>query len=171
MLDELTRIDAVKRLANQRVRANARIPIVGGLTRDAISEVGERGGDLLEALVNNVRGKSIPLFESTAVLRDVNPAMVSVIRTELIQKGTSFMTGVNSLLNRSRKRVKQTIPDAASKHRLGVTVYCFQDAHEFVDHALSELGKGRRKNLRRAPRPVHKPGNRKFPGSGRQRRQ
>jgi Family of unknown function (DUF6502) len=165
MLDELTRTDAVERLANQQVRANSRIPIVAGLTSDAISEVGERGGDLLEALVNNVRGKSIPLFEATAVVRDVNPAMVSVIRTEIIQKGTSFITGVNSLLNRSRKGVKRTIPDAVNSCRLGFTVYCFQDEHEFADDTLTEVGKGHRKNLRRAPRPVIKPGNRKFPGS------
>jgi Family of unknown function (DUF6502) len=167
MLDELTRTNAVERLSNQQVRANSRIPIVAGLTGDAISEIGERGGDLLEALVNNVRGKSIPLFEATAVVRDVNPAMVSVIRSEIIQKGTSFITGVNSLLNRSRKGVKRTIPDAMNSCRLGFTVYCLQDEHEFADDTLTEVGKGRRKNLRRAKRAANKPGNRKFPGFGR----
>lgn len=171
MLDELTRTDAVERLADQRVRANSRIPIVAGLTSDAISEVGERGGDLLEALVNNVRGKSIPLFEATAVMRDVNPAMVSVIRREVIQKGTSFMTDVNSLLNRSRKRVKRTIPDAVNRCRLEVTVYCLQDELEFVEDTLTDVGKGRRKNLRRTPSAVNKARNRKFPGSGKSKSQ
>jgi hypothetical protein len=170
MLDELTRINAVECLANQRVRANSRIPIVAGLTSDAIFELGERGGDLLEALVNNVRGKSIPLFEATAV-RDVNPAMVSVIRTEIIQKGTSFITDVNSLLNRSRKRVKRTIPDAVNRCRLGVTVYCLEDEQMFVEDTLTDVGKRRRKNLRRAPRAVNKPRNRKFPGSGKSKSQ
>ena len=160
MLDELTKTGAVERLANQRVRANSRVPIAAGLTSDAISEIGERGGDLLEALVNRVQGKSIPLFEATAVVRDINPAMVSDIRTEIIQKGTSFITSVNSLLNRSRKGVKRTIPDAANRCRFGFTAYCLQDEHESVDDTLARNGQGRRKNLRRAPRAANKPGSR-----------
>jgi hypothetical protein len=165
MLDELTRIGAVERLANQQVRANSRTPIVAGLTSDAISKVGERGSQLLEALVNSVRCKSLPIFEATAVVRDVNSTMASIIRTEIIQKGTSFITGVNSLLNRSRKGAKEPIPDAAINYHLEVIAYCFQDEHEFINNSLSDIGKGRRKNLRRAPRAMNKPGHRKFPGS------
>lgn len=160
MLDELTRIDAVERLANQRVRANSRTPMVAGLTSDAISKVGERGGRLLETLVNTARGKSTPLFEATTVARNVDPTMASIIRTGITQKGTRFVTGVNSLLNRSRRGVKQRTPEAVNSCHLGVTVYCFQDEHELVDDTLSEFGKERRKNLRRVPRAIKKPGNR-----------
>jgi hypothetical protein len=166
MLDELTRIDAVERLANQRVRANSRAPIIAGLTIDAISEVGQRGGDLLKALVNNARGKSIPLFEATAVIGEVDPTMVSVVRTEIVQKGASFISAINSLLNRSREGVTQKIPDAVNKCRVEVTVYCSQDEDEFVDNAPTDSGKGRRKNLRRALRAANKLGNRKYLGSG-----
>jgi hypothetical protein len=164
MLDELIRIDAVKRLANGRVRANSRRPIIAGLTSDAISGVGERGGDLLETLVNSARGKSIPLFESTAVW-DVNPAMVLPIREKIIQKGTNFITRVNALLNQSRKGVTQTIPRTVNTCRLGVTVYCFQNEREFMDETLTKFCKERRKNLRRAPRAVNKSGTRNFSDS------
>ncbi|MGC2031344.1 MAG: DUF6502 family protein, partial [Steroidobacteraceae bacterium] len=112
MLDELTRIDVVERLANQRVRAKSRIPIIAGLTIDAISEVGKRGGDIVEALVNTVRGKSFPLFKATAVIKDVHSTIGSDIRKEIIQRGTNFITEIDSLLNRSRKRKTQSIPDA-----------------------------------------------------------
>jgi len=156
MLDELIRIDAVKCLANQRVRASSRIPIVAGLTSDAVSEMGERGGDLVEALVNNVRGKSTPLFDARSVTRDVSPAMVSDIRTAIIQKGTSFITRVNSLLNGSHKRVKPTIPDAENKRRLGVTLYCFEVNIWDAMEPKTETPNSRRKNLRRQRRPANK---------------
>jgi Family of unknown function (DUF6502) len=171
MLDELTRTDAVERLANQRVRANSRTPIVAGLTRDGISELGERGGDLLKVLVSNIRGKSIRLFEVTSLVKEVNPAMAPTIRSEIVRKGTDFISGVNSLLNRSRKGLKGTSSNAANKCRLGFTLYCFQDEREIVSDTLTEVGKGRRKNLRRDPRRGKKAGNRKFPGSAKSKSQ
>jgi hypothetical protein len=164
MLDELTRIDAVDRLANQRVRANSRTPIIAGLTIDAISKLGQRGGDLLKALVNNARDKSI-VFEATADIRDVDPTIVSVIRTEIVQKGTSFISDVNSLLHRSREGVTQKIPDAVNKCRVEVAVYFFQAKDELVDNAATDSNKGRRKNLRRTLRAANKLGNRKHLGS------
>ena len=171
MLDELTRIDAVERLANQRVRANSRTPIVAGLTRDGISELGERGGDLLNVLVSNIRGKSIRLFEATSLVKEVNPAMAPTIRSEIVRKGSDFISGVNSLLNRSRKGLKGTSSNSANGCRLGFAVYCFQDEREIVSDTLTEVGKGRRKNLRRDPRGGKKTGNRKSPGSAKSKSQ
>jgi hypothetical protein len=55
MLDELTQLDAVERLPDQRVKAKSRIPIPTGLTGDAIAAIGERTGDLLETLTSNLR--------------------------------------------------------------------------------------------------------------------
>ena len=55
MLDELTQIDAVERLAHQQVKAKSRLPILTGLTTSAIAAVGERCSDLLKTLTYNVR--------------------------------------------------------------------------------------------------------------------
>jgi len=69
MLDELTQIDAVERLEDQRVRAKSRIPILTGMTGGAIEVIGERTRDLLDTLTNNLRRTSKPLFEGTASCR------------------------------------------------------------------------------------------------------
>ena len=45
MLDELTQINAVERLADQKVTAISRVPISTGLTPNALAAVGERCGD------------------------------------------------------------------------------------------------------------------------------
>ena len=65
MLDELTQIDAVERLPDQRVKAKSRIPIPTGLTGDAIAAIGERTGDLLETLTNNLRRTAEPSTDTT----------------------------------------------------------------------------------------------------------
>jgi transketolase C-terminal domain/subunit len=41
MLDELIQIDAIEPLEDQRVRAKSRIPILTGLTKSAISGIGQ----------------------------------------------------------------------------------------------------------------------------------
>lgn len=55
MLDELTQIDAVERLPDQRVKAKARIPTPTGLTGEAIAAMGQRAGDLLVTLTSDLR--------------------------------------------------------------------------------------------------------------------
>lgn len=44
MLDELTQMGAIERLADQMIRAKARVPILTGLSSRSITAVGERGG-------------------------------------------------------------------------------------------------------------------------------
>ncbi len=69
MLDELTQIDAIERLPDQRVKAKSRIPIFTVLTSSAISAIGERTRDLLDTLTNNLRRKSKPFFEERLLWR------------------------------------------------------------------------------------------------------
>jgi hypothetical protein len=68
MLDELTQLDAVERLPDQRVKAKSRIPIPTGLTVDAIAAIGERTGDLLETL-SNLRRTVEPVTDATYMPR------------------------------------------------------------------------------------------------------
>jgi hypothetical protein len=69
MLDELTQLDAVERLPDQRVKAKSRIPIPAGLTSDAIAALGERTGDLLESLTNDLRRTAEPSTDVTYMPR------------------------------------------------------------------------------------------------------
>lgn len=152
MLDELTQMNAVERLPDQKIKVKARVPILTGLTSRSIAAVGERGRDLLETLTRNLRPNTHPLFEATALIEDSDVEMVSVVRREITEQGTNFINGATSLLHRSQKR-RLTKPTKPSKHlRLGVTVFYFQDeiSEDANDPITASIG--RRKNLRRQQR-------------------
>ena len=153
MLDELTQINAVERLSDQRVRAKSRVPIITGLSGGAITVIGERTRDLLDTLTSNLRCKSKPLFEGTALTDDVDLEMVSLVRRELADQGASFVDSANSLLSRSSIKPSRAIGKTSKKCRLGVTVFYFQDDIEGNGNPKAETIFGRRKNLQRQVRP------------------
>jgi hypothetical protein len=149
MLDELTQMNAIERLPDQRVRAKARVPILTGLSTRSIAAIGDRGRDLLATLTRNLRHRNLPLFEATAVIENGDPDMVSLVKREITEQGKSFINGATSLLNRSHKN-RSSKASQSSKHvRLGVTIYYFQD--EIPDDKVAPIldVSGRRKNLRR----------------------
>ena len=152
MLDELTQIDAVERLDDQRVKAKSRIPILTGMTDTAIAAIGERTRDLLETLTNNLRRTSKPLFEGTALAEETDLDMVSLVRREIAEQGANFINSANSLFSRSSVKAKRSIPKTATRYRLGVTVYYFQDDIEGATQSRSKTTYRRRKNLRRQRR-------------------
>jgi hypothetical protein len=156
MLDELTEIGAIERLSDQRVKAKSRIPILTGLTGSAIAAIGERTGDLLETLTNNLRRKSNPLFEGTALVDETDLDMVTLVRREIEEQGANFINSANSLLNRSRARPSRSSAKTSAKCRLGVTVYYFQDDVERTAESSAETTYMRRKNLQRKRRPNSK---------------
>ena len=149
MLDELTQIDAVERLADQKVRAKSRVPILTGLTTNAIAALGERCGDLLQTLTKNVRRHLPPLFEATAQVCDADLDMVPIVRRELAEQGTSFINGASSLLKRTRNKPGAASTTAEAKCRLGVTVYYFEEEIANSNRLVIDLKRDPRKNLRR----------------------
>lgn len=156
MLDELTQIDAVEQLEDQRVRAKSRIPILTGMTAGAIAVIGERTRDLLDTLTNNLRRTSKPLFEGTALADEIDLEMISLIRREIAEQGASFLNSANSLFGRSSVKAKRSIPKTSTKYRLGVSVYYFQDDIEGATESKPEKSNQRRKNLSRQRRPTNK---------------
>jgi hypothetical protein len=162
MLDELTQIDAIERLSDQRVRAKSRSPILTGLTGGAISAIGERTRDLLDTLTNNIRRATSPLFEGTALVDENDQELVSVMRREIAEQGTNFINSVNSLFNRARVKNSRLPAKTLAKYRLGVTVYYFQnDIENTIEPGPGPI-RGVRKNLKRIRRPV---GGRQVVGS------
>jgi Family of unknown function (DUF6502) len=153
MLDELTQIDAVERLPDQRVKAKSRVPILTGLTGGAITVIGERTRDLLDTLTNNLRRASKPLFEGTALIEETDPELVSLIRREIAEQGANFINSANSLLRRSSIGRNRQISKGSQKCRLGVTVYYFQDEVDALPDANTRTMMGRRKNLKRQRTP------------------
>jgi hypothetical protein len=154
MLDELTQLDAIERLEDQKIRAKARVPVMTGLTSRSIAAVGERGRDLLRTLAHNVRRNSQPLFEATAQIDDGDLDMVTLVRREITEQGTNFINGAKSLLNRSQRKRNSKAVRLSRPCRLGVTVYYFQDEISASDNTAIVGRQSHRKNLRRQkPKP------------------
>ena len=149
MLDELTQLNAVERLEYQRVRPRTRIPILTGLTANSIEVIGERTRDLLETLTHNLRRRSKPLFEGTALFEEVDIESVSLIRREIADQGVNFINSANALFGRSRSKPGRSTQKISPKCRLGVTVYYFQNDIESVSTPKPNAAYIRRKNLQR----------------------
>jgi Family of unknown function (DUF6502) len=152
MLDELTQLDAVERLPNQRVRAKSRIPILTGLSSTAIAVIGERTRDLLETLTSNLRRTSKPLFEGTALLEEADVESVALFRREIADQGSNFINSANSLFGRSRAKANRLATKISPTCRLGVTVYYFQDEVDSSAGAKIDAIHTPRKNLQRKRR-------------------
>jgi len=149
MLDELTQINAVEQIEGQKVKAKSRVPILTGLTTNAIAAVGERCGDLIQTLVNNVRGHMPPLFEATAVGNDTDIDFVPIIRRELAEQGASFINSANSFLKRSRHERGRTSGHSTGKFRVGVSVYYFEAEVPNSHTPAIDVKRSHRTNLRR----------------------
>lgn len=156
MLDELTQIDAVERLADQRVKAKVRIPILTGPSARAIEGIGERTRDLLETLLYNLRHRAKPLFEGTVFVDETSHELVSLLRREIAEQGANFISSANSLFGRYRAKQDLPLAKAPTKCRLGVTVYYFQDDIDGATDSGPKIVNTRRKNLQRQRRPANK---------------
>ena len=152
MLDELTLLDAVERLPDQRVKARSPYPILTGLSGTAIAAIGERTRDLLDTLTSNLRRASKPLFEGTALLEEADVESVSLIQREIADQGSSFINSANSLFSRSRAKVNRSAANVSPACRLGVTVFYFQDDIESASRTKTDTVYVRRKNLQRKHR-------------------
>jgi hypothetical protein len=148
MLDQLMQINAVEVLSGQRVKVKSRVPIFKGMTCSAIANIGERAGDLLSTLKNNLRTASAPLFEGTALIGDVDIGVVPLVRRQIAEQGSAFIDGATSLFSRSRSK-RQRSRKETSQCRIGVTVYYFEDEVETESAPQPVRDGGRRKNLQR----------------------
>jgi Family of unknown function (DUF6502) len=149
MLDELTQLDAVERIGDNHVKAKSRTPVSVGLTPQAIEALGQRCSDLVQTLMKNVHRNNHPLFEATSVVQDADLHSMPVIRREISKHGATFISGTNSLLNRIRKKSKAARSNPASRCRVGVTVYYFEDSQQSTATAGNGGKRTPRTNLRR----------------------
>jgi Family of unknown function (DUF6502) len=149
MLDQLVQMSAVEILPDQRVKVNSRVPIFKGMTSSAIANIGERTGDLLGTLRHNLHTASMPLFEGTAIVGDVDIGVVPLVRRQMAEQGSAFIDGATSLFSRSRSKRKQSSTRETSQCRVGVTVYYFEDEIATASTRQQSRDTGRRKNLQR----------------------
>jgi hypothetical protein len=151
MLDELTRIDAIEWLADQRIKPRNRIPMMTGLTASSILMMGERGRSLLQTLISNAHAIKSPLFEATAGADNVDAAGISVGRREVLQQGTSFINSIDGLFNQlKRAPVNKAWKKEGARKRMGVTVFYFEEDIVPDGHKMAARPTVPRKNLRRS---------------------
>jgi hypothetical protein len=148
MLDQLIQINAIEVLPDQRIRVKSRVPTVTGLTVTAIAALGDRARDLLDTLRGNLQA-SVPLFEGTAMISEVDVDVIPVIKRELAEQAAVFIEGANSLFGRSRNRMRQSASKGSPKSRIGITTYIFQDDSGDDSTKIAPIAKGKRKNLSR----------------------
>ena len=151
MLDELTQINAVERLPDQRVRAKTRIPIQTGLNAAAIAAIGDRGRDLFDTLIYNIKNVEQPMVEATTSISDADLEKITLLRREISDQVASFINAANSILNRSRR--KRPKSPASGGRRIGVSVYLFDDLADASANPDGGNGPKRRTNLRRKASP------------------
>jgi hypothetical protein len=152
MLDELTRINAIEWLTGQRIRPRNRIPMMTGLTATSILMMGERGRNLLETLMANAHATKNPLFEATAVVDNIDAAGISIGRREVLQQGTSFISGIDGLFDQlKRTPVSKSRTMKTAARRMGVTVFYFENESVRDVHKMETRAIVPRKNLRRSP--------------------
>jgi hypothetical protein len=149
MLDQLTQISAVEILSGQRVKVKSRVPIFRGMTCSAIANMGERAGDLLGTLKHNLRTASTPLFEGTALVGDVDAAVVPLVRRQIAEQGSAFIDAATSLFSRSRSKPKRSSVKETPQCRVGVTIYYFEDEIATASGLQASSDAGRRKNFQR----------------------
>lgn len=149
MLDQLVQIGAAEILPGQMVKVKSRIPVFRGMTVGAISNIGERTADLLGTLRNNLRTKSMPLFEGTAFHGELDVGAVPLVRRQIAEQGSVFIDSATSLLSRSRSSRKLSSLKQTPQCRVGVTVYYFEDEIATASGRRPPGDTGPRKNLQR----------------------
>jgi|GEM_PF-1269921 len=153
MLDELIQIDAIEHVADQKVKAKSRIPIMRGPSPGAIIAMGDRTRELLETLTLNLRNRSQPLFEATAFSDETDPALLAVIKREIDAQGSNFIKGIDALLHRSSTRARPSNSSRGISQkscRAGVTAYYFQAPSDNIDSERASLASRLlRKNFQR----------------------
>ena len=150
MLDELVQIDAVEFCEEQIVRAKSRVPILKGLTTNAVTAIGDRCSDLLQTLTHNLRTSSTPLFEATAQTLEAETEALPLLRREIAAQGASLVNAASALMKGSMRKPGNRSSQQRTKCRLGISVYYFEHNAD-VEDASGSIVVRRRKNLRRRP--------------------
>lgn len=123
ILNELIRVGAVEHCEDSKLKINTRSYSVIGLKTEAIEELGHRARDLANTLVHNLKTQSAPRVCETAVMVDVDPKWIPVLRTKLQRRAKTFIAAVAEDLQSQRVQREDHTPPA----RIGITVYSFED--------------------------------------------
>jgi hypothetical protein len=131
----LIRARAVEVLQAQKIRAKAFVAIHRGLDQQFIKMFGDRGSELLSAMLRNMRNPSDPDFFASVSGAIPAPKSLPLIRREVYNKGAEFLAEIQESL------IQAPLGTKRSRNVINVTVFC----HERKNPA-DRASKGRRAN-------------------------
>ena len=143
VLDELVRTRAVEVLRAQKIRAKTFVAIHGELDRQFIKMFGDRGSELLSAMLRRMRDPNDPDFLASVSGAITAPRSLPLIRREVYNKGAEFLAEIQESLLHAPSGTK------GSRNVINVTVFC-NERRNPANRAI----KGRRvnrTNFRREP--------------------
>lgn len=126
ILEELERAQAVKVLADGKVRLLSKTLANAQFNEATVETVGERARDLLTTLAHNLSDPEHPRFERTVASVTIDPREAPRVLRDIEAQGAEFISAATDLLHWPRVNVNAgDEPKAAS--RLGVTVFIFEE--------------------------------------------
>jgi hypothetical protein len=131
MLDEMTRLGVVEILPDQKVKIKSRIAVNRGLSETSIRDVGIRASNLIRTLTTNISSDS-PLFEASVSATRIDPQRRSMLLREVGNRGTSFLSNIESLLKEAGATTGLQSAHSESR-RAGVGVYYFEESPTYSE--------------------------------------
>ena len=121
VLEELRRAGVVQLLAEHRVRVRSRTFRLHGLNASNIGEIGQRGRELLETLIHNLRRPEAALFCDSMTSIEIDPARLPVVRELIARRASTFLSALGQEFSAEastsrRAKLKRGV-------RVGLTAY------------------------------------------------
>jgi hypothetical protein len=126
ILEELERAQAVKVLADGKLRLLSRTLANAQFKEATVETVGERARDLLTTLAHNLSNPEHPRFERTVASVTLDPREVPRVRRDIEAQGETFVSAATDLLHWPRVNVTAG-DEAKAASRMGVTVFIFEE--------------------------------------------
>lgn len=125
ILDDLSRVKAVRMTRDGMVRAVSRRFSSGGADPEALQHLGEATRDLISTLENNLTaGPDDRLFEDVVVTLNLPPDLVPLLRQLVARRGASFLEDIEGWLAQ-HERSPRDLAKGLETVRAGVALHMF----------------------------------------------
>jgi hypothetical protein len=151
ILDELIRVQAVKRSADGRIATLSRTYATVRWDPDGVLELGEELAEHCQTLLHNLKNPTRPRIARRIFNAQLDPRYAPMLIRDLEQQLTTFAESVDDAVNATQ----YTVPGDADHRtvKLGIGFYLFEgDGEPAPDRPAQAPGRGRRKKHRKRSR-------------------
>lgn len=137
ILDELIRVQAVRRSADGRVAAVSRTYATVRWDPDGVTAVGEELADHCATLLHNLKNPGRPLLTRRVLNAQLDPRFMPMLLRDLEEQASTMAESMDVALNDPEHTLKGRGERARDAVRLGVGIYFFESS---VEAESSEAG-------------------------------